>query len=346
MQRYIGQPLPPDARIALMSNDALGNYAVATLLAQGFRFVAPRCTLDYYGGERTKEFEIASVRNLFSWRESLLGRTFSSAVSVAEARSRELGGYDIVLNIEQGLACKALSATICDAGTLVCGPCLSPDSRADWDYPDDERGDLWRDKAWTAGDLPVRYSFLNTGFIGEIFYKLAYLPPYRDGEWGDIPSYSFPDEEPALDFPDIVISTGASLPQKLWQPEKWKQLIGQLNQPVGLLGAAPSRQKEFYHSASDEKQLVSEGAVVDLRGKLSLPQVAYVLKKAKLVITIDNGILHIAAAFSTPTVGLYRKEIVRLWAPPNPRLKPIAAETDRVADIPLEKVLSVAQEVL
>ncbi|MGI8923937.1 MAG: glycosyltransferase family 9 protein, partial [Fimbriimonadales bacterium] len=304
MHRFAGQPLPHRPSIALMANDALGNFAICTPLAQGLIAQYPGCTLDFYGGERTAELESAGT--LFSWRTSVHGTPFSESAVRGAKRRDELGGYDLVVSIEAGHANRALAALLATGETLVCGPCLSPDSRGVWEFPQDERGDLWRDMKWTAEDVADRYTFLETSFIGEMFYKLAYIPPLEDAPWpGGLPRYSFPVEEPPSAMPDVLISTGGTLPEKLWPVEKWRNMLRELGERVGLLGAPPQRQREFYHSDEDEQSLVDEGLAEDLRGKLTLPQVVGALAGADLVITIDNGILHFAVANDVPTVGLY-----------------------------------------
>src|SRR5205085_241771 len=183
--------------------------------------------------------------------------------------------------------------------------------------------DLWRDKEWLSPGLTQKYPFLETGFIGEIFYKLNYLS-------GEIPKYLFP-KEPAGEMPEVLISTGASIPSKLWPVSKWRELLTRLDISPGLLGAPAKKQREFYHSQDDEQSLVEEGLVHDFRGKLSLPQVVDALSRARLVITIDNGILHFAAANEVPTAGLYRKGFDRLWAPPNPNLKVLTGDVHEMS---------------
>lgn len=331
MTRYTGEPLPTNTKVAILANDALGNFAICTPLAQAFRRDCPSGTIDFYGGERTRELEEASIGDLFDTRTSLLGVPFDQAVSLGLTRSKEIGGYDLVLNIEMGLAHKAFAAAL--NGKLVCGPCLSESSRGDWDFPKDARGDLWRDQNWINPKLQDRYPFLDTPFIGEVFYRLA----YREGT---LPRYRFPTTEPPFPVPDVLISTGASLPEKLWPVSKWRELLQGIDNDVGLLGAPPKRQAEFYHTTDDEQALVDEGLVTDLRGKLTLPQVVGALSKAKAVITIDNGILHFAAANDVPTVGLYRKAIAQLWAPPNPNLAVLTPQASLVADISVAQVRS------
>ena len=65
------------------------------------------------------------------------------------------------------------------------------------------------------------------------------------------------------------------------------------------------------------------------------------------VLTLDNGIMHLAAATTTPTVALFRAGIRRLWAPNSPNLTAIEAEAgETVSDIPLRTVIEALDAVL
>jgi ADP-heptose:LPS heptosyltransferase len=258
-----------------------------------------------------------------------LGVPFGNALRFGLGRSQEIGGYDLVLNVEIGPAHKAFATAL--GGNYLCGPALSESGRGEWEFPDDPRGDLWRDRNWVDPQITDRYQFVDVPFIGEIFYRLA----YREGT---LPRYRFPQAEPPFPVPGVLISTGASLPEKLWPVSKWRDLLKGLDSQVGLLGAPPKRQAEFYHSTDDENSLVTDGLVTDLRGKLTLPEVVGALAAAEKVFTIDNGILHFAAANDVPTVGLYRKEIAGLWAPPNPNLIVLTPQDGVVAEISVDSV--------
>lgn len=349
MQRFTGQQLPTNPKIALMANDALGNYAIATPLAQALGHFHAGARIDFYGGERTAELEIGSVGSLFAWRTSVHGSPPFKVLSEAAARRQEIGGYDLIVNIEAGIANKWLVGAIGE-GAYVCGPSISPNSRGDWEYPCDERGDLWRDQRWSAEDIRTRFSFLQTSFIAEFFIRLAYLDPIPNAPWpGGIPKYFLPSLAPGFPTPSILISTGATLASKLWPVSKWKDVLMYLRSQgveVGLLGAPPKRQAEFYHSNEDEQVLVDAGLAIDLRGRLTLPEVVGALASATLVITVDNGILHFAAANDVPTVGLYRPGIVRLWAPPNPNLRALVSRSADVSEIPTSDVIGSIEAIL
>ncbi|MER3496949.1 MAG: hypothetical protein C4321_07790, partial [Chloroflexota bacterium] len=60
------------------------------------------------------------------------------------------------------------------------------------------------------------------------------------------------------------------------------------------------------------------------------------LAQARAVLTIDNGIMHVAAATPVPIVALFRAGIRALWSPPVPNL--LALEGSPVASIPVVAV--------
>jgi ADP-heptose:LPS heptosyltransferase len=356
VKRYQGQALPSDCRVAVLANDALGNFAVCNPLLQVIRFHYPLCTLDYYGGERTRELEEASLRNaknssscrLLDWRTSVRGVKVRDVFRHALRRLRQVKHYHLVINIEASEPYPTLCALLGVKGFVV-GPCLAPDGRGMYSFLEDERGRLWADPDWKSPNLLARYPFLTTGFISEIFIKGSYLTPIPGSPWaGEVPKYSFPKENFPLNVEGIV-ATGASLPEKMWPTEKWMELLSWLK-TVGmrfaLIGAPPKKARSLYASATDDDQLVQKGLVEDWRGKLTLPEVVGALSQAKLVISVDNGIVHLAAMDEAPTVALYRPGFERLWAPPNPNLIRISPEEGGVAEIPVETVFRAIETVL
>jgi ADP-heptose:LPS heptosyltransferase len=108
---------------------------------------------------------------------------------------------------------------------------------------------------------------------------------------------------------------------------------------VGLLGAKPKTQSAFWKGASDEDKFVEAG-VLDFRGEFTLPEVVGAISRAKLVVTLDNGIMHLASATDTPVVALFREGIHRLWAPPNPHLTVLhPAPSSDVKEISVDDVI-------
>ncbi len=335
MQRYTGQSLERIQSAALIANDAIGNFVLSTVVLQKLREAAPEATITLFCGSRAAELSHAS--HLTDAVVDFHGMDPRQARSLPE-----LAGFDFVMNLESTTASKYLAGMLPAEEGYVCGPCVAPDHRGDWDFPADPQGDLWRDTGWISADLTQRFPFLTTGFIGEIFCRLAYFE-------GPIPRYAVPTEPSNLNPPDVIFSTSASLPNKLWQHRHWLEVAQRLTtagKTVALVGAAPKANAQFWRGAELDEQLIASGHVQDLRGKLSLPQVADLLGHST-VLTLDNGIMHLAVAGGRPVIGLFREGIHRLWAPPYPNLHPIVAEPKAsVETIPLERVWQTLEMVL
>lgn len=331
MRRYTGQPLPPNPRIAVVANDAIGNFVVATPLLQMVRRELRPGVLHYFGGKRTVELQAAS--NLFDEHFLLHGSELSAMVaSVTEP-------YDLILNVENGAHAATFVGRIA-GDALVAGPAIVGGERVP--FPDDDRGDLWRDQEWIAEDLTDRYEFLESGFIAEIYARACYLD-------GPVPPYLVPTK-PTDSGCDVLIATSASLPEKLWPLESWLAALAALKSRglrVGLLGAPPNAQAAHWQGSDAESEMVSSGLAEDLRGRYTLPQVVGALASTRAVLTLDNGILHLAASTNTPTVGLFRYGIHRLWCPPFGRVRAVVApELGIVADLEVADVLEAIGDVL
>lgn len=328
MRRYKGHGLKQNPRIGLMANDSLGNFVVSTPLAKMLKVAHPGCVLTLFSGSRV--CELTEGNGLFDQVVDIYGPN-----AIENLRSHATPSQDWVINMERSPLAMITSALLVDNDGFVTGPCLSADGRGELDYEDTPEGHLLADKDWMSVDVTSRHDILRTGFIGEIFCRSAYLQ-------GEIPEYSVPRLDPG-EVPDVLIATAASLPDKLWPVEKWISLIKELNHQgfsVGLLGAKPSDQAKFYKGANAESEIVESAPIKDLRGALSLPEVVGALDKAQFVVTLDNGILHLAAATKTPTFGLFRNGIHRLWAPPVPQLKVIEpGEGGTVESLSVERIL-------
>jgi ADP-heptose:LPS heptosyltransferase len=313
VERFRGQALAAGCSIAVIANDALGNYVVSTPLLQMLRSCYSPSRVDYYSGVRTRE--LWSVDPHIDFGFEILGLDPRES---GEAALRH-GPYDLVVNVESSMWAKSFAALLSGKDTMVVGPSIGPDGRSDLPFADDAVGRLSADPEWTDVDLVQRYPILKSGFIGEIFCRLAYLD-------GDVPTYSVPAAPPSISVPEVLIGISASLTEKLWPYERWETTLSAIaatGREIGLLGAKPSAQRRYWQGDETEQRLVDAGLVTDLRGCFRLPQVVGALAATSLVLTLDNGILHLAAATNTPTVGLFREGIHRLWAPPVDNLRVI-----------------------
>lgn len=97
----------------------------------------------------------------------------------------------------------------------------------------------------------------------------------------------------------IACVIGAALGTKRWPVHKWKEFCAQLEHPVILLGGPEDK------LSGDEIAAVDPIKVYNACGKFKLNESADLVRKAKLVITNDTGLMHIAAAYKKPVISLW-----------------------------------------
>lgn len=314
MERWSNQPLPTAPRIAVIANDAIGNFVIATSMAVMLRRRFPEARLELWSGSRVRE--LVGPGCVFDALHEFL----REPEETVRARAERAGPLDLVINIEDSEQAKALPRMLCGAATRVCGPAFT-ESGEPLAWPDDERGALWADRAWTSSDVRSRHPFLQSPYIGEFFCRLAYLE-------GDVPQAQVRHEPWHGEQPDVLIAMSASLPEKTWSTEGWVDALACLRArglSIGLIGAAPGAQKAHWLGIEAEDEVVARSLAVDLRGALRLPQVVSAMMGARLVLTLDNGIMHLAATTSVPVVALFRHGIHRLWKPSWGRVDAVVA---------------------
>jgi len=316
VERFDDQPLRPGPHVAVLFQDKLGGFVVTTPLLRGLKEKYAGLTLDYFGGERTAELESA-CRHVDA-RYSLYGRTgaLRDLPSFLAERERVAGRYDLAINLDFN-PLNALAVTMLDPQYVV-GRCYRADGRGELPIGNGKLDRLQDPQTfWVSEDFLVRYGdVLDSNFIGEIFCRLARVDT-------DFQRTEVPTADPPVPVPDILIATGGTRAAKLWPTDYWKRLINTCSNAglsVGLLGAAPSLQRAAYGSADGESRLLQDTALIDLRGTMTLPQVAGALKAARGCVTIDNGIMHLASAVGTPTVAIFGASPWELWAPQIPSL--------------------------
>lgn len=97
----------------------------------------------------------------------------------------------------------------------------------------------------------------------------------------------------------IACVIGAAHTTKKWPVHKWKEFCREIKHPVILLGGAEDRVN------GDEIAAVDTVKVYNACGKFSLNESADLVRRSKLVITHDTGLMHIAAAYKKPVISLW-----------------------------------------
>lgn len=103
------------------------------------------------------------------------------------------------------------------------------------------------------------------------------------------------------DLPFAVLVTATSRGSKLWPEDDWRALAGHLTKSgvaVVLPWGTADEQARCWRVAD-----AIEGAIVPQRQ--SLADAAALLSRAEVVIGVDTGLTHLAAALATPTIALF-----------------------------------------
>ncbi len=97
----------------------------------------------------------------------------------------------------------------------------------------------------------------------------------------------------------IACAIGGAHETKKWPVHKWKEFCQQMYHPLILLGG-----KEDVEAAK-EISSVDPVKVYNACGKFSINESADIVRRSKLVVTNDTGLMHIAAAFKKPIISLW-----------------------------------------
>jgi ADP-heptose:LPS heptosyltransferase len=108
------------------------------------------------------------------------------------------------------------------------------------------------------------------------------------------------DIDPILEQGFIGFVIGGRHFTKILPVEKVVAIIDRLNIPVVLLGGDEDKQR-----SNEIIKKVSKNKVFDTCGKFNLNQSASLVQQAKVIITNDTGLMHIAAAFKKPVVSIW-----------------------------------------
>jgi heptosyltransferase I len=102
----------------------------------------------------------------------------------------------------------------------------------------------------------------------------------------------------------VALHPHASKLERRWTQSGYKGIIGKLlNHGCTVLILGGSDRVEF--SLNEDLVSPSHNSLINLTGKLSLPQWASFLSEVDLLVAPDTGAVHIANALSTRVVGLY-----------------------------------------
>lgn len=315
MLRFEDQPLGPAPTLVVLGSTKLGNYVVLQPLLRGLRRKYPAARLVYVGSRRTAELEA-----LNPWVDEALplAELAEEAVGPLRAWRAQLAGpVDLVINAD-GHSPHTVAWVEALGPRFVVGAAPLPPG----DHPLQR---LACDPSWADHDLVRRYpGWIGSNSIRELHCRVAFV----DTEFERV---ELPRLEPPADVPPLLLAVNGERPAKLWPTDHWLGLLDRLERElgqepgrIGLLGAPPGAR--LGPGEATEAALLAAG-VRDLRGSLSLPQLIGALAGSRLLVCIDSGPMHLAAAAGCPTLAIFGTDGAglgasphSLWAPRSPHV--------------------------
>lgn len=158
-------------------------------------------------------------------------------------------------------------------------------------------------KKWFYVNLKVNL-MPDQSIVERYFEALKTLGVRNDGQGLD---YFIPDED-KTEHKDIPMShwagymgfvIGGSFATKKLPVERWKEIVAMCPIPIILLGGPEDREDAAEIARIDPIKIYNSC------GKFSINESADLVRNAKLIISNDTGLMHVAAAFKKPIVALW-----------------------------------------
>ncbi len=335
MEHFDDQPLGTRPHIAVFTSDKVGNFVVITPLLRGLRRKYPDCTLDFFGGEITRDFEEGCP--YIDARCSLYGGDPAAFLgrlgAFVEERRAMAGPYALAINCDEFSELNVVVVTAV-APRYIAGGALTTDFRRRLPLRDDPYDRLLADDDWNGAGFMARHApLVGSNYIGEIFCRLARLEDAHTDPFAT----EVPVAPPPFAVPDVLLHITTTRGAKLWPIARWAEVArwcAARGLTVGLLGSPAEVERRLYNAGDDEDWLLAHAPLTDLRGETRLTELAGAFAQARAAVCVDAGPLHIAAAVGCPTVAVFGVDAdgdgaspLRLWAPRRPNVQVALTET-------------------
>lgn len=267
---------------------ALGDIIHTLPMAAALRERFPEAVIDWVVDERHRD--VLDLVPMLNHRIVLRTRSASLATRLRELR-RALAGqrYDIAIDA-QGLLKSAVVARLSGAGRVLGFASAHLRERS---------AGIFYTERHDPGDASTHVIHKNlalAGALGSDTSRVRFpleLRPDRpeDAETGG-----------ATDAGFVVLNPGAGWPNKQWPTERFAAVARWLRDIPGLHAVVT-----WGPGDEDLAQAVVNGAdgAAELSPATTIPELAGVLRRARLVVAGDTGPAQLAAALGTPVVGLY-----------------------------------------
>jgi len=174
-------------------------------------------------------------------------------------------------------------------------------------------------KSWWKRRLLEHTVLLTEHQEHAVVEKLRLLEPWGLPQRATLsppPAQALPDDiVAALRSPYVVVHVPSLVRYKQWPVEHFAALVRALvarDVQVALSGGGSDADRQL---CAEVAGIAASPRLIDLAGRLSLAQMAALLRGAAAYVGPDTSITHLAAACGTPVIALYGPISPRLWGP-------------------------------
>jgi ADP-heptose:LPS heptosyltransferase len=113
----------------------------------------------------------------------------------------------------------------------------------------------------------------------------------------------------------MILHPGSARTEKFWEADRWAKLIEHCVQERQMKCVLTGGRSPMERTQIATIKSSTRSDVIDLSGKTDLLTLAALVRKARLLITVDSAPMHFAAAWETPQVVLFGPTNPFHWHP-------------------------------
>lgn len=163
------------------------------------------------------------------------------------------------------------------------------------------------------------------GFLHTIDYHLALLKPLGIENASRAIRLELPEEAETKadhllraakvghDF--VCFHPGSARAEKFWEANRWAEVIDRCARETGMPCVLTGGRSSIEQAQIAAIKAASKSDPIDLSGKTNLLILAALVRKARLLVTVDSAPMHFAAAWDTPQVVLFGPTNPFHWHP-------------------------------
>lgn len=289
------------SKIAILKTAAIGDTVLLTAILQDLKIAYPKVEIHFYCGNSNYGF----VKLLSQCNKVIL---LPLKNPIALWKATQLESYDLLLDFG---AWPRINA--------VCSFFIKAHYKVGFKTQGQARHFVYDKKVQHSNQVHEIENYRN--ILGSVEIPVVSAPQLPQGS--DVSSLIN-----AIQRPYVVCHLwpgGERADLKEWPRENWKTLmlamIKSRHCDIVLTGGKEDQEKnlDFISDFSNKNH------IYDLSG-IKIEETISVLKKAQLVISVNTGVMHLAAACGVRTIGLHGPTSIRRWGPIGNNCRSIASD--------------------